>query len=61
LKITNHPREFKDRGEKLLDIFGGKKKNDQKTPQPTQTTYGQTTDLQFQTTFPPESSTYNPI
>lgn len=31
---------------------------DQKTPQPTQSTYGQTTDLQFQTTFPPKSSAY---
>lgn len=61
LKIRTLSRELKDRGEKLLEIFGEKKKihtYDQKAPQPTQSTYGQTTDLQFQTTFPPESSTY---
>ena len=51
--VKNHSRSLGEKKKKIhIYIY------DQNTPQPTQSTYGQTTDLQFQTTFPPESSTY---
>lgn len=62
LKIRTLLRELKDGCKNTQDLRREKKKYiyiyDQKTPQPTQSTYGQTTDLQFQTAFLPESSTY---